>query len=277
MKKYFILLSFTCFFGFALFHDMYTNGGGAPAARSGGAGEQNCTSACHTGTVNSGPGTLTITSNAVAGEYMPDSTYTITVTLSETGITKFGFEVLVAHSVSLSGTAGSVTITNALETKQISSGAKHYVTHTSNGTAGSASRSWSFDWTAPSIGVGDVDFHVAGNSTNSNTMSSGDKIYTQKIALTQASVGIENDMNQPWLGVTNSLGEAQTVIFKNFPNSGLNVRIKDFQGKMVSNEFVGVDSDEFQYSLPTSGLGSGIYFITVQSPTFSKSLKFIVL
>ena len=58
-------------------------------------GNQNCT-ACHSSfTVNSGDGSFFI--DNVPSEYTPDETYTITVTLSDPGQSRWGFELTVLY------------------------------------------------------------------------------------------------------------------------------------------------------------------------------------
>jgi hypothetical protein len=55
-----------------------------------------------------------------------------------------------------------------------------YITQTTAGTyAGQAGpKSWTFNWTAPLVGVGAVRFSCAGNAANNNLSTSGDFIYT---------------------------------------------------------------------------------------------------
>ena len=75
---------------------------------------QNCTG-CHSGTINSGIGTATITTNIPASGYSIGSTYTITLTGIKTNCTKFGFE-LTAENAML-GKAGTFFITNSTDNK----------------------------------------------------------------------------------------------------------------------------------------------------------------
>src|SRR3954468_3464763 len=68
------------------------NGTGAPASRTGSPFDAgNCTF-CHTGSAATTlPGL--ITSTVPASGYIPGTTYTITATISVTGINKYGFEI----------------------------------------------------------------------------------------------------------------------------------------------------------------------------------------
>ena len=80
--------------------------------------------------------------------------YNITITCNQQGVKKWGFEV----SPQNPGGAylGTIIITN-FSTKAV--GFNKYVTHTQNGTNGMNSKSWNFNWIAPSAGAGSVTFY----------------------------------------------------------------------------------------------------------------------
>lgn len=278
MKKILLPALALLFLSFFFLSEVRTNVGGAPAARSGGAGEQNCTNSCHNSfSVNSGTGTLSITSDATNNEYAPGVTYTFTVTMSQTGISRFGFECLVGYSTGSSSTVGSLVITNSTETKMLSSGAKRYATHKTAGTTATDSKSWSFDWTAPDPGVGDVNFYVAGNAANNNSNDSGDRIYTSSLTLTQMAVGVEDELGKPWAGVAGSGKKSQELILKNFPSEEILMNVLDANGQTVySNAFMPA-GEETHVNLPLDGIASGIYFITLRGKNFGHDLKFVSL
>lgn len=153
---------------------------GPALARTGAPDELNCTS-CHSGTaVTSGThfNNLKIATSMTNGEYKPGNTYTITVSYSETGRSKFGFETTVLKA-SDSTQAGDLVVTNATTTAKgtasVNSQTRQYIHHKSNGTSGSGKISWSFEWDAPSTNVGNVVFYVAVASTNNNNGTSGDR------------------------------------------------------------------------------------------------------
>ena len=62
----------------------------------------NCTS-CHSGTINSGVGTATITSDIPMNGYVIGNIYTITLTGVKASCTKFGFELTAENGNSKSG------------------------------------------------------------------------------------------------------------------------------------------------------------------------------
>ncbi len=166
------------------FHAL-TNSSTPPAGNTGAPGDANCTG-CHTGSVvTSGANwnNIGLTSNIPATGYVPGQTYTITLSHTQSGITKFGFQTTILNGSSLM--AGSITVTDAANTSTQTSGSRTYINHTSAGTAGSGSISWSFNWTAPSTGAGTITFYTAINATNSSASSAGDIIYLKSFAFQQ--------------------------------------------------------------------------------------------
>ncbi len=151
--------------------------GGPPLGVTGDFGENNCTQ-CHSGnSLNAAGGAFTI--SGVPAEYVPGNTYPITVAISRSGQSRWGFE-LAARVVAGGQQAGTLTATNATNTQVRSSPAGiQYISHTGPGTlAGSAQGTWTFNWTAPATAVGAIRFSAAGNAANNNLANSGDFIYT---------------------------------------------------------------------------------------------------
>jgi len=184
MKKnytYFILIALSVLSILSLIsYQAITYTGGPSGGLTNAPGENNCTS-CHSGTlITSGTnwGNITLTTNIPGTGYLPDSVYTITLEQSFSGISKWGFQVTCLTS-SNNSMAGSFTITNSTRTQKVTASSKEYVTHTSSGTSGSGSNSWSFNWKAPSTNVGDVKFYATTNAANGNSMTSGDQIFAK--------------------------------------------------------------------------------------------------
>jgi hypothetical protein len=154
---------------------------GSPGAKSGspGDGGQTCTS-CHAGTATSVNGW--ITSNIPVSGYVPGTTYAITVTGTHTGVVLFGFEATAENAAGAK--VGTFTITNSTQTKLINS--NQAVTHKQAGTTPTgSSKTWSFNWTAPSPGVGTVTFYSALLAANGNGGTSGDVVYKTNLAVNQ--------------------------------------------------------------------------------------------
>lgn len=154
----------------------------------------NCTM-CHSGTLNSGQGSFNISSDIPSTGYVPGETYTLTVQGAHPSYTKYGFELTAESSV---GKVGGFTIANSSQTQLTNN--NNSVTHKSTGTLGSATKTWTVNWTAPSSGQITVDFYVAGMAANGNsTNDSGDEVYTTTYSVDEeVSVSLdelENNLN----------------------------------------------------------------------------------
>ena len=146
---------------------VYAWSGGPPDSYTGAPGESNCT-ACHTGnTLNDSGGSLAI--SGVPSTYALNTDYTITVTLTRSGVTTFGFE-LTAEETTGNTATGTLTAGTG---SQVSGG---YIKQSE--TSGSGSKAWSFTWRSPSSDVGQIKFYAAGNASNANGATTGDYIYT---------------------------------------------------------------------------------------------------
>jgi hypothetical protein len=150
-------------------------------------GNHTCTS-CHSGPTATYISELIFSNVPVAG-YTPNSTYTLTATITRAGHSKFGFEVSAQDT---SGTFIGTLVNTGSETQLTGSG-NNYITHTSTGTSGTGSKTWTFNWTAPGQGTGNATFYGAFNVTNSNNNFNGDTIYISTLLIPEnTSVGIDN-------------------------------------------------------------------------------------
>lgn len=169
------------------------SGTNPPAGYTGAPNDVSCTS-CHSGTaITSGAlyDSVKFTLGRPKLEYIPDSTYTVTISYSDNNQNKYGFQT-VALLNSNNRNAGSITITNSTRTtrvtKSVSGSVRQYVTHTSAGVIGSNGKiSWTFEWKAPSANVGNIKFYVTVNSSNRNGQRSGDKIIERAFEIKPSS------------------------------------------------------------------------------------------
>ncbi len=160
----------------------YGYASGPPAGRTGAPGEQTCI-VCHAGTLNGGPGRVTI--SGVPEIYTPGETVTLTVRVEQSNRRRWGFQITALDSTNKQ--AGTFALIDRATTKTASGNGslagRKYVeqttTGTREGTTGGAS--WELKWTAPSTDVGRVTFYASGNAANGNDASSGDSIYTTAV------------------------------------------------------------------------------------------------
>ncbi len=185
MKTSRLKLLMVCLFLFAAYElsgsPVSANRLGPIASVTGAPGESTCAD-CHGG----GPigGTLVI--SGLPQSYTPGQDVAVTVTLTQAGRTRFGFQLT---AIDGSGKQAGTLTTNGnntqLQTAQVQGNTRQYINHTSSGTNPfqTGVGQWTFTWKAPATDVGQVTFYVAGNAANNNGASSGDTIYTTSTSI----------------------------------------------------------------------------------------------
>lgn len=234
------------------FHQKFT--GGAQAGKSGAPGDANCTQ-CHGGSVLTGGTTLSLSSGLT---YIPGATSTVNISNSNSG-TKNGFQAVVLNSSDAN--VGTIVVTDATNTNTVVGSGRTYINHTSNGTAESA---YTFDWTAPSSGGGDVTFYVAYNASNANGQNSGDAIYiTQHTFSEQGAAISENDLNDNFSVGYMSLENSLIVKFEGQDNAPATINVIDLSGKSVffDNLSNTVEGESEEKVVLDKTLKSGIYIV----------------
>ena len=173
----------------------FTNSGGAPAGLTGSPGDGGLTcnlSGCHTGLATT-PVAGWITSNVPGTGYVPGQTYTITATATQAACVRFGFQI---SPQSITGTyLGTLVVTNSTTTQIV--GTKYIEQKTAGTTGSTDTHTWSFNWIAPSAGIGTVTFYGSFNCTNNNNSSSGDHIYTSTLDIPQCTASTAITANGP--------------------------------------------------------------------------------
>lgn len=156
------------------------NAEGPPATFTNAPGENNCT-ACHVDfKANSGTGSVQI--SGLPATWSPGQLIPVTVTTSQVNALVYGFELTAIDSQG--HTAGTLSTSSAeMQTVlgNVDGNNRNYIEHTLSGILPpppGGSRSWTFNWTAPSTRIGKVDFYAAGNAANDSGTTSGDYIYT---------------------------------------------------------------------------------------------------
>ena len=230
----------------------YTSGG--PVGHSGDpASGENCTN-CHSG-VEAQMASDWIVSDIPESGYLPNTTYSITATATGSGHTKFGFQISPQNS---GGTFLGTMISTDVETALTSN--PNYITHTADGTGGEGAKSWTFDWTAPDPGSGDVTFYGAFNLTNNNSRSDGDTIVLSTLTVTEheGPTGI-NDISAGHRGITIYPNPATGIItfVADYSMLGSAYHIIDVAGRQVmTGEITSISN-----TLTISHLATGVYYI----------------
>ena len=110
---------------------------GSPGAKTDSPMDGNNCTACHSGTVNSGNGLLSVDTDIPAQGYTSGQTYSIAVELTQNTINRFGFEITCEEGNFGSNKTGNFGISDPTTTKFTNNNAA--VTHTQSGISGSGS------------------------------------------------------------------------------------------------------------------------------------------
>ena len=166
-----------------------SNGTGSPGAKTNSPMDAgNCTG-CHSGTLNSGLGTATITSDIPVSGYVIGNTYTITLTGVKANCIKFGFELTAENGNSKSGdfmiTDNTTKLVNANKS----------VTHKSSGTSGITTKSWTMNWTPTANSNGSTTFYASLLFSNANFNNNGDNVLTTSITVNEVIFTTINNLS----------------------------------------------------------------------------------
>lgn len=226
---------------------------GPPLAHTGAPGEQTCIECHGSFSINSGGGSVAIT--GLPDSYTPGTKYSLTVTVSQNGRRRWGFQTTaLADDGSF---VGSFTSTNGaftqIRNQSVSGKVRTYINHTSSGTQNGTQNtaSFRFDWTAPATAVGQVTFYVCGNAANGDGSSGGDNIYTTTARVagpavaTPPSVTSLNPNKGPTAG-----GTTVTITGANFASGATTT----FDGLAAQTTFV--DARTLRVVTPARGAGA---------------------
>ncbi len=257
--------------------DAHSRSAGAPAQHAGSPADnsgQTCAkSGCHsTNPASDRDGMLS--TNVPETGYIPGETYTITVSVEQAGISKFGFQ---ATAQDESGNLqGSFIFTNPTETQHPTIGnasiLSKYITHTSAGntTTTPGSKSWSFDWVAPAAGTGEVNFYCTVNCANGNGSTSGDQILKDVLTLQESiSTSINVSTTEDLLSVfpNPNSGQLMQIVVEN----NVAVTVYDASGKTVMQSAMNKGNNTFD----VSSLEPGVYFMSFEQNGVRKVKRFL--
>ena len=231
----------------------FTNG--APSGNTGSPGDgQTCNTSCHTQGGTQTNEMVSVTSDVPGTGYVAGQTYTFTITTSGGG-SKKGFQV---SPQDVSGNLIGTLIASGTGT-QFSAGGSTHITHNA---AGTSSSSWTFEWTAPTSGTGDVTFYVAVNFTNTSGDQFGDVVVTETLTVQESSVGIS---------------EAELAALSVYPNpviDEINIAAKDvdeeimvtmfnMEGKLVIEQ--SFEPGDITIDVASKSLNTGVYFLQMEA------------
>lgn len=253
------------------------------AGYTGAPGELDCTDCHATHALNSGGGTVTLTSTNMPGwVYDPGVTYHMEATVTRSANSLFGIcvEALLANN----SNAGTLVITNTsktqIKTKTVSGVSRRSVVHKLDAGQGTGSYTFTFDWTAPATNSGDVTFYFAGNAADGDGTEDGDYIYISSMVCPyNLSNGIKSIDNATSISVYPMPVQDHFTMDYDLNSTGIvNIKLYSIRGELVSiltSEIMtkGKHSDKFY--LPTA-LSSGNYILSIESQTGTNCRKILI-
>lgn len=233
--------------------------------KTGRAGEGGCT--CHSASLNNAV-TVSVTASGtlLTLGYVAGTSYTINVTVAETGQPLFGFDFEALNSSNTS--AGTLTAGTSGDNK-ISGTAPVNAVHTGVGNTGSGTHTFTFTWVAPATGSGAVTFYYSGLAANSNgSPDSGDHWNDGSTVINESTVGIaeQASTNLNLFVFPDPVKESTNVSYSLAENSVVSANLINLNGQVVSVFF---DKEEQSAGnqnrtlLLNSSIAKGIYFIAI--------------
>ncbi len=270
IKHKYITAGIALSFSVALFYnvnDVMAYSVQGPVGHSGSPADGKNCSFCHSG--NEQPITTGFTSDIPVEGYTPGQNYTVTVGGAEvdaSGGSRFGFQM------SAQDNQGTTLGTFTAGTGSIVGNPGHYPTHLS--AVSTTTPSWTYEWTAPAIGTGDVIFSLAVVSANGNGNTGGDKVLTNSKTITElvtTSVQNLNSAVNAYVDLSNNLNVSIRERGQfTFTLTGINGQI--YQTQSINfNESPGV------LKIPlNSSLKKGVYVVNLQNADIQVRSKVVL-
>ncbi len=254
------------------------------AGFTGSPGEITCnTTNCHNSFVlNSGSGSISVTSNMINWVYEPLTNYTINIKVAKTGVQLFGFGVEILNR--LNNNAGTLVITNAARTqfksRSVGSIIRKNIVHQLNGGSSQDSVIFSFDWIAPDTSTGILTMYFSGNATNSSGSPSGDYIYNSSQTITPSGGNAVKNMvvANPFTVFPNPASTNIHLLFYLPKNEMVEIKLYDMQYSFVHQlmkNYHPAGENNVSISLP-SDCRSGLYLLSIESSSGRESRKIMI-
>ena len=264
MKKSIYFLSVIAIF-LLLTPNVFSKLNGSPGAKTGSPMDGNNCTACHSGTANTGSGTLSVATNIPVQGYTAGQTYAITVNMIQSSISRFGFEITCEEG-NFGAKTGTFGITDNTNTKFVNN--NNAVTHKQ---AGTTSNTWSMNWTAPAGLTAGVVFYVSAIAANGNGNNNGDQVYTTSRSFAEATTSVSEKQNK----ITAFVNPISKDIMINAvePIYISNFEVYDISAKQVySKKEVLLPS-----AINVDFLNSGIYILNMQTRGGEMITKKVIL
>lgn len=272
-----LVLALAALFGTSGFIVKYLNG---IAGYTGSPGESSCGS-CHGGGSSSA---ASIVISSVPGftnnEYIPGTTYTISIDVAATSFTSFGFGCEILNDQA----ANAGVMQNAgAGVKFLVSGSRTNAVHTVRKNGLSNTVNFKFEWVAPAVGD-TATIYVAANAVNGNNSTSGDypipPVLLQLNAY-QQPVGIRETRNTALAYMTlypNPATNLSGISYALTQTQEISIQLMDLNGRLLKTlvqqqETPGAHS----HILDLQGIAPGLYFVKLSGNNEKLSQKIITV
>ncbi|MBK6399827.1 MAG: T9SS type A sorting domain-containing protein [Bacteroidetes bacterium] len=242
------------------------------AGYTGSPGELNCTDCHDTYVLNSGGGSVSLTStNMTNWVYDPGVTYHMVATVTRTSNELFGIcvEALLPGGANAGTLVQTNTVTTQIKTKTVNGTSRRSVVHKLDAGQGVDSFAFTFDWTAPATNSGDVTFYFAGNASDFDGNESGDYIYIDsRVCAFNLSNNINSGENNSLMSVYPMPIQDHFNLNYNLNSTGpVNIKLYSIKGELVSilsSQVMAAGQHTDNFYLPNR-LSSGNYIISIES------------
>jgi len=213
-----------------------------------------------------------VTSNIPGGVYVPGNTYTVTVSISEAGKSKWGFEL---SAQTPAGAQVGTLVANA-NTQIVLGGVGNcqYITHNAGSNSGAGSKSWTFTWIAPATAGLPFKFYAAIMAADNNGGDTGnDEVYRNNIVIAGVAEKTISDFAINLF--PNPSTKNFNVELNSLTSEDYSINVTDLTGKTVYSEVFSASIGKNIKSVSLSA--DGIYNVQLSSKNGVQERKTAVL
>lgn len=226
-------------------------------------------SGCHDDSpINTGSTQVNLNLGGADVNYTPGQQYTITVSLSRTGLVRGGFQIVALQDNDISKSPGIITLLEPSRTQRIDAAHPHsggcatqnkvWITHTADGIDSVLNNTiqWQYNWLAPFSAVGNITFYLATIDANKDLDNTGDFAYTRTKTISANPVGIQN-ITKPHINIFPNPADKFIQIETEQP---LTICITNSLGEIITRESITSSK-----TIDISNFKTGIYFLLDES------------
>lgn len=198
------------------------------------------------------------------------------ITFASEGFTgRYGFQLVAIDAANAQ--AGTFAVSNAATTKINTLSNRQYIGHLN----ASATKSWTFKWTAPAATTGDVSFYYAFVNADNNNQSTGDIVYKGVVTIspegTSAIEPIESKLSNLSI-MPNPVNNQFAVNFNLIEANEVNAQLYSLDGRLVQ-ELINeqLPAGNCSKSFNANELNAGVYLVKLNIGQSSVTKKIVKL